>query len=136
MIGLTITPVIISQNVFANHGQEMMLSLDYGHFQSLIDDEGNQVKALVNYTIQDQSILDQIITSVMKVYTLNGTLLKTSSSTIGDLFRNNGTEELATTLPNNTIQNVTALVTFIDTEDMPVSNSLTVKLNFGQTIQG
>ena len=72
----------------------------------------------------------------MKVYTLNGTLLKTSSSTIGDLFRNNGTEELATTLPNNTIQNVTALVTFIDTEDMPVSNSLTVKLNFGQTIQG
>jgi hypothetical protein len=35
---------------------------------------------LANYTLSDPSLLNQKINSVMKVYSTNGTLIKTSSS--------------------------------------------------------
>ena len=42
---------------------------------------GNQVN--VKYTVNDPSIINQMINSVMKVYTTNGTLIKTSSCAEG-----------------------------------------------------
>ena len=138
IMGLTlITQLSLSSqnNVFANHGQEVLLSLDSGHFQPLTSGKGNQIKILVNYTTQDQLIVNQTARSVMKVYDMNDILLKTSSSPTGFILHNFGTEQLATTFPNNTlIQNVTAVITFTSMENMLLSNTLTVKLNFGQTI--
>jgi hypothetical protein len=48
IMGLTITELSLSsQNeVFANHGQEVLLTLDSGHFLPLTSDKGNQVKVL------------------------------------------------------------------------------------------
>jgi len=133
---LTQLPLSSQNKVFANHGQEVLLSLDSGQFQPLTSGKGKQVKVLVNYTTQDQSIINQTAISVMKVYAMNGTLLKTSSSSAtGLILHNFGTEQLATTFPNNTLlQNVTAVITFTSIQSLLLSNTLTVKLNFGQTI--
>jgi hypothetical protein len=105
--------------------------LDYGHFIPLTIDKANQVKVIVNYSVEDPSIIDQDINAVMKVYTLNGTLLKTSSFPAGLALNETGKAQLATTFTDTIIKNVTAVVTFVNTtNNLPLSNPLTVKLNF------
>src|SRR5919106_5373471 len=83
-----IVPLIISlvflPSTFADHGQEVKLTLDYAHFLPVLIDEnsnqtGQQVKVILNYTTTNSSVLNQIINAVMKVYTSNKTLVKTSS---------------------------------------------------------
>ena len=104
----SISPLLLStftQNVFAYHGQEAVLSLDNATFSPLTTGTGNQVKVFTNYNIQNSSIVGQTINAVMKLYTLNGTLIKTSSYPSGLVAQNtNGTAELKTTLEDPTIQ--------------------------------
>jgi hypothetical protein len=72
----------------------------------------------------------------MNVYTLNGTLVKTSSFPAGFTANNFGTQQLATTIKENPIQNITAVITVTNAAKLiPLSNSLTTKLNLGQIIQ-
>jgi hypothetical protein len=66
----------LTQNAFAYHGQEVMLSLDNSTFFPLTTGTGNQVRVLANYNIQNFSIAGQTINAVMKLYTSNGTLIK------------------------------------------------------------
>jgi hypothetical protein len=74
----------------------------------------------------------------MNVYTLNGTLVKTSSFPAGFTANNFGTQQLATTIKGNPnpIQNITAVITITNAAKLiPLSNSSTVKLNLGQILQ-
>jgi hypothetical protein len=67
----------------------------------------------------------------MKVYTLNGTLLKTSSFPAGLALNETGKAQLATAFTDTMIKNVTAVVTFVNTtNNLPLSNPLAEKLNF------
>jgi hypothetical protein len=136
---LALSTVGLSYNAFAYHGQEVLLALDSAQFiPRLNTTEGSQVKVLVNYTVNDPSIVNQTINAVMNVYTLNGTLVKTSSFPAGFTANNFGTQQLATTIKGNPnpIQNITAVITITNAAKLiPLSNSLTTKLNLGQVIQ-
>jgi hypothetical protein len=71
----------------------------------------------------------------MKVYAANGTLIKTSSFAKGFVVKRFGTEQLATAIKDNKIQQLTAVVQFVTRDKLqPLSNAITVKLVFGQKI--
>jgi glutamate dehydrogenase/leucine dehydrogenase len=65
----------------------------------------------------------------MKIYLPNGTLIKTASSADGFIVNQTGMQRHATSIVNNTSQNVIAVVQFTNFEKtLPVSNSLQVNL--------
>lgn len=134
LLMLSIYSVVISPHVsFANHGQEISISLDSALFVPL-SVGGNQVNVLVNYTVNDSSLLNQEINSVMKVYLTNTTLIKTSSSPDGIIVNQTGLQRHATTITDSTLQNVIAVVQFTDlTKTEPLSNPLRVDLTLNQT---
>src|SRR5215210_7052489 len=115
--------------VLAYHGQEISISLDSAEFIPL-GEEGNQVNVFSNYTVNDPSFVNQKINSVMKVYATNGTLIKTSSSADGFIVNQTGSQRHVTTITNNTLQNVIAVVQYTDLpKTLPLSNPLQVDLN-------
>jgi hypothetical protein len=123
-----LTPTV----VVAYHGQEISISLDHAEFIPL-GEEGNQVNVFSNYTVNDPSLLNQEINSVMKIYSTNGTLIKTSSSVEGFIVNQTGSQRHVTTITNSTPQNVIAVVQYTDlAKVLPLSNPLQVDLNLTQ----
>ena len=117
-------------NAFAEHGQEIVLSLNDSSFAPIAPDGKNQVKVVVNYATQEPMVVNDLVKGVMKVYSANGTLLKTSSSPTPFAASSSGKLSLSTTLTDNTIDSVTANIVFtnpIRTEI--VSNELPVKID-------
>jgi hypothetical protein len=122
---------LLQEYVFAYTGKEVSQVLHYAHFVPLTNVKGHQVKVIVNYSVEDPSIVDKYINAVMKVYSRNGTLLKTSSFPAGLTLNHTGKAQLATTLTDSKINYVTAVVTFVNaTNNLPLSSPLTVKVNF------
>ena len=123
-----LTPTV----VVAYHGQEISISLDHAEFIPL-GEEGNQVNVFSNYTVNDPSLLNQEINSVMKIYSTNGTLIKTSSSVEGFIVNQTGSQRHVTTITNSTPQNVIAVVQYTDLAKVqPLSNPLQVDLKLTQ----
>jgi hypothetical protein len=120
--------------VFADHGEEITLTLHNSSFGSLTSGGGNQVSVFAQYALNDNSIAGQTINAVMEVYAPNGTLIRTSS--FPDGFAAQGTggiEGLETTIRDRTLQSVTANVTFRDlTKSEILSNDLLVDLTLSQ----
>ena len=117
-------------NAFAEHGQEIVLSLNDSSFAPIAPDGKNQVKVVVNYATQEPMVVNDLVKGVMKVYSANGTLLKTSSSPTPFAASSSGKLSLTTTLTDNTVDSVTANIVFtnpIRTEI--VSNELPVKID-------
>ena len=113
-------PVITSTVPTVNQ-HEINLKLHYAHFLSIpisIINKAHQVKVIVNYTASTSNapILNKTINAIMKVYALNGTLIKISSFPKGFVATPFGSEQLATTIKDNKIQQLTAVVQFM-TED-------------------
>jgi hypothetical protein len=79
----------------------------------LVNTEGNQVKLIINYSIGDESIVGQKINAIMGIYDrTNGTLIKLSSFPAGIILNNTtGTIQLASTLTDPMIQNISTIVT-------------------------
>ena len=67
-------------NAFAEHGQEIVISLNDSASAPIAPDGKNRVKVVVNYATQEPMVVNDLVKGVMKVYSANGTLLKTSSS--------------------------------------------------------
>jgi hypothetical protein len=62
-------------------------------------------------------------------------LIKTSSFPTGFVVKRFGTEQSATSIKDNKIQQLTAVVQFVTRDKLqPLSNPITVKLVFGQKI--
>jgi hypothetical protein len=120
--------------VFADHGQEVTLTLYNSSFGSLTSGDGNQVNIFANYKLNDDSITGQTINAVMEVYAPNGTLIRTSSYPNGFIAQSTGgMEGLKTTVKDPTLQSVTANVTFMSADKTAaLSNNLRVNLNLGQ----
>jgi hypothetical protein len=117
-------------NAFAEHGQEIVLSLNDSSFAPIAPDGKNQVKVVVNYATQEPMVVNDLVKGVMKVYSANGTLLKTSSSPTPFAASSSGKLSLTTTLTDNMVDSVTANIVFtnpIRTEI--VSNELPVKID-------
>jgi hypothetical protein len=119
---------------FAEHGQEITLTLYNSSFGSLTSGGGNQVSVFANYKLNDDSVAGQTINAVMEVYAPNGTLIRTSSYPEGFVVQSSGgVEGLETTIKDTTLQSVTANVTFRSADKTEaLSNSLRVNLNLGE----
>jgi hypothetical protein len=130
----TIIIIIFPLISFAYHGQEISILLDSAEFIPLSENgEENQVNVFVNYTVNDPSLINQRINSVMKVYSTNGTLIKTSSSAEGFTINQTGSERHATLITNNTLHNVIAVVQFTNlTKTVPLSSPLQTNLTLSE----
>lgn len=116
--------------------QTFSMEIDYAHFISPLNQD-NQVKVLLkSLTTNDTSGLNnKTINAVMKIYSINGTLLKTSSYPQG--FNYNSTEsiKLATNIADKSIETITAVIQLTNLEKtQPLSDPLTIKLGLGQVI--
>lgn len=124
---------------YAQQGKEITISLNSAYFTSLSGaGAGNhQVKVVTNYTVSSPSVIGQKINAVMKIYSANGTLLKTTSFPAGFTVNKTGTQQFLTNLPNSTAHNITAVATFTNLpKTMAMSNPLKVPLNLGQSLKG
>jgi len=116
---------------------EINLKVGYAHFISMPTSANNkerQIKVIVNYTAAASTpTINKTINAEMKVYAPNGTSIKTSSFPNGFIAKHSGTAQLATTIKDNRIQQLTAVVQFMTKDKLqPLSNSVMVKLAFGQ----
>jgi hypothetical protein len=121
------------QSADADHGQELVLTPRDTSFAPVSSGEGgNQVKVVVNYAVHEPMVANDLVKGVMKVYSSDGTLLKTSSSpTPFPITSSHDTATFATTMTDPTIKDVIAKIVFtnpIKTEtlsnELPVSVSL------------
>lgn len=131
---LSIYSVVIFPHIsFSNHAKEISISLDSALFIPL-SGVGNKVNVIVKYAAHDPSIINEMINSVMKVYTTNGSLIKTSSSPDGFIVNQTDLKRHSTTITDSTLQNVIAVVQFTDlSKTVPLSNPLRVDLTLNQT---
>lgn len=119
-------------------GRPVAIKLNYAHFVPLTNNSQlHQVKIIVVYSFTPSLIAkDRVQNAVMKVYAINGTLLKTTSFPDGLKLNATGRAQLATTIAENTIRNVTASIMFTDSsKSANYSNILDVNLGLGQIIQ-
>jgi hypothetical protein len=84
----------------------------------LVNVEGNQVKVVVNYSMGDGSFLGQRINAVMGIYDrVNGSLIKLTSFPNGFILNNTeGSIQMASTLTDPKIQNISTIVTLTNAE--------------------
>ena len=138
IIVMTTTLSIISsspalvQNAFADHGQEIVLSTKDSSFAPISSGEGgSQVKVVVNYVVHDPMVANDLVKGVMKVYSPDGALLKTSSSPTPFPIRgSHGSSTLATTLTDPRIESVTASIVFTNSiKTETISNELPVNVD-------
>src|SRR5680860_465786 len=128
--------------------QTFPMEIDYAHFISPLNQD-NQIKVLLkslttsdaaglnnNKTSDDAAGLNnKTINAVMKVYSINGTLLKTSSYPQGFNYNNTESIKLATNIADKSIETVTAVIQLTNLEKThPLSDPLTIKLALGQVI--
>jgi len=112
-------------------------TLNYSHFvplSPLSNSPGNQVKLLLTYNVTESSLIDNPINAIMEVYAANQSLVRTSSLPHPlNLTSSEGTIQLATTLNDNNLQNITAVAMLTDDEKaIPISNVLEARLNLGE----
>jgi hypothetical protein len=92
------------------------------------------IKLTTTYSVTDPATVDKQISGTMKIYTANGTLLKTTSIPNGFKADENGFQQFVTSLPNSTIQSITTVVLFTDlNKTAALSNSITSNLVLNKT---
>jgi hypothetical protein len=124
--------LMLSNQAFAVRGEEILISLENSTFLPLTTAQGNQLKVSLYYNVQNASTTGQTINAVMRLYTPNGTLLKTSSFPAGFPAQSSGKTELKSTLTDRSIQELIANVTFTNSaKSDTISNeiSIPIKLN-------
>ena len=116
--------------------QTLPMEIDYAHFISPLN-EDNQVKVLLKSltTADSAGLNNKTLNAVMKVYSINGTLLKTSSYPQGFNYNNTESIKLATNIADKSIETVTAVIQLTNLEKtQSLSDPLTIKLGLGQVI--
>ena len=116
--------------------QTLPMEIDYAHFISPLNQD-NQVKVLLKSltTTDSAGLNNKTLNAVMKVYSINGTLLKTSSYPQGFNYNNTESIKLATNIADKSIETVTAVIQLTNLEKtQSLSDPLTIKLGLGQVI--
>jgi len=123
-------PTSVTQS-FAQNSERISIALSNSSFVPLTNTDANQVRIGVEYTVEDETIQNEMINAVMKVYAPNGSLIRTTSIPSGFTPQaDGGVEMLRTTFVDKSIQNILANITFTDlTKKVPISNVLTVNLD-------
>ena len=130
-------PTSVTQS-FAQISERISISVSNSSFVPLTNTDANQVRVGVEYTIEDESIENEMINAVMKVYAPNGSLIRTTSIPTGFTAQGDGgVEVLRTTFLDKSMQSVLANITFTDlTKKVPVSNVITVNLDLAEPPAG
>jgi len=124
----------LQQLGFANHGKEIILKLSDAQFFLPVGKTVEQVKLTTTYSVSDSSVVGKQISGTMKIYSLNGTLIKTTSIPNGFKVDKNGFQQFVTTIPNSTVQSITTVVLFTDlNKTAPLSNSINTRLTLNKT---
>lgn len=114
----------------AQNNERIVISVSNSSFVPLTNTDANQVRVGVEYTIEDETIENEVLNAVMKVYAPNGSLIRTTSIPSGFTPQSDGEEVLRTTFLDKSMQSILANITFTDlTKKIPVSNVLTVNLD-------
>ena len=94
------------------------ISVDRATALPLVNTEGNQGKVVINYSMVNESFLGQRINAVMGIYDrINGSLIKLTSFPDGFILNNTqGTIQLASTLTDPKLQNISTIVTLTNAE--------------------
>jgi hypothetical protein len=124
------------ENASAAGPQTVSLRLNSAQFETVSNTTIHQLKILVNYTTNDLKTVNNKINGVMKVYALNGSLLKTSSFPSGFIVHASGAAQFKTTIIYSYIKNVTAVAQLTDlSKTLPLSNAIRIKINLGQNLK-
>lgn len=120
---------------FAQGTQGITISAGNSSFSPLTNTDANQIRVNIDYSVEDESLQNQVINAVMAVFAPNGTLLKTTSFPTGFTAQSDGgTETLRTTFQDKSLTSVTANVTFTDaTKSRSISNVVTINLDLEET---
>ena len=100
--------------VSAYTGGEISVKLNNSEFTRLNDTGNYQIKVFVDYSVTDPTLIGQKINAVMKVYSSNGSLLKTTSFPEGFPVNRTGGTYLLTSIPIPPAQNITTETVFTD----------------------
>lgn len=126
------------QSAAAANPNGLTLSLDRAHYiplSPLSDSPGNQVKMLLDYSVQDPSALaEDTVSALMEVYAENQTLLRTSSLPEPIVLNDSeGSIQLATTFDDPTLQNITARALLTDGQKInSLSDPIEASLGLGE----
>jgi len=126
------------QSAAAANPNGLTLSLDRAHYiplSPLSDSPGNQVKMLLDYSVQDPSALaEDMVSAVMEVYAENQTLLRTSPLPEPIVLNDSeGSIQLATTFDDPTLQNITARALLTDGQKInSLSDPIEASLGLGE----
>ena len=124
----------LQQLVFANHGKEIILKLNDAQFFLPSGKNIQQVKLTTTYSVSDSATIGKEISGTMKIFSSNGTLIKTTSIPNGFKVDKTGFQQFVTSLPNSAIQNITTVVLFTDlNKTAPLSNSINTNLILNKT---
>ena len=116
------------RSVDDNSSYPVIIKLDSVSFAPLTNSEINQLKVDITYQTNDPKLVNTIMAGVMKVYTTEGTLVKTSSIPSGYILGQAGPMQFATSFEDQTIQDVKAEIAMTDTNHAEkISNTLTVE---------
>ena len=99
--------------VSAYTGGEISIKLNNTQFTRLNDTANYQIKVFVDYSVTDPTLIGQKINAVMKVYSADGSLLKTTSFPAGFLVNKTGGTHLLTSILTPA-QNITTETVFTD----------------------
>ena len=129
---VTIIPSL--QPLYANHGKEIILKFNNGQFFVPLGKDIQQVRLTTTYTVSDPDIIDKQISGIMKIYTNNGTLIKTTSIPNGFKADKSGFQQFVTTIPTSPVQSIKAIVIFTElNQSSPLSNSVSKSLILNKT---
>lgn len=124
----------LQQSLLANHGKEIIIEFNNGQYLILPDKKMQQVKLTATYSIEDSEWVGKQISGIMRVYTQNETLIKTTSIPNGFRADESGFQQFVTSIPNSSIQTITAVVLFTElNQTSPLSNSITENLVLNKT---
>jgi hypothetical protein len=106
----------LAADVHAQH--QGTISVKQATALPLVNTEGNQVKVVIDYSMGSESLLGQRMNAIMGIYDrINGTLIKLSSFPDGFILNNTaGTIQLASTLSDPKIQNISTIVTLTNAD--------------------
>jgi len=133
LIILTITPGL-KEPLYANHGKEIILKFNNGQFFVPLGKNIQQVRLTTTYTVSDPNTVNKQISGIMKVYTDNGTLIKTTSIPNGFKADKSGFQQFVTTIPMSSVQSIKAVIIFTElNQSSPLSNSVSKSLILNKT---
>ncbi len=119
--------------ILAQNGTDIIVKIANSSFAPMTNVHGNQLKISATYQVNNETLEDDKINGVMKVYSKNGTMVKYSSFPSGFIANKTGTVEFKTTIRDPALANIIANVTILDlSKKNDLSNTVTTNL----TLQG